>query len=98
MQAVGAKSGAVPASLTTDRLNILRGRPNIGRSVHNRVQLVICKVTPPAEDLTLFHKRQDPAVFPLIFFFLAGDFPFHCRFFQSSLVKNPSAFVHMPAT
>jgi hypothetical protein len=33
MQAVGAKSGAVPSSLTTDRLNILRGRPNIERSL-----------------------------------------------------------------
>ncbi len=46
MQAVGAKSGAVPSSLATDGLNILRWRPNIGRPLQNRVQSVTCKVTP----------------------------------------------------
>jgi hypothetical protein len=47
MQAVGAKSGAVPLSLVADRLNILRGRANVGRSVQNRVRL--------AKDRSQFH-------------------------------------------
>ena len=49
MQAVGAKSGAVPSSLATDGLNILRWRPNIGRPVQKRVQSVTCKATPRRE-------------------------------------------------